>query len=36
MREQGLRKGVMGSQGVGGAAGADVDPGSMIAVDKRH
>ena len=34
MREQGLRKGVMGSQGVGVAA--DVDPGSMIAVDKHH
>ena len=34
MREQGLRKGVMGSQGVGEAA--DVDLGSMIAEDKRH
>ena len=33
MREQGLRKGVMGSLGVGVA---DVDPGSMIAEDKRH
>ena len=33
MRERGLRKGVMGSQGVGVA---DVDPGSMIADDKRH